>query len=170
MFEQVPNIVKRRAFLALGFEGSWESLNKIDTHFQRDFTLKMDISLVCVVIMVVWTIFSKAPMAWAMKQKSGGYNNREPRVQRETLEGWARRADAAHQNTIEALPIFASCVFVSKLGATPSPNWVAWACVTFVLVRFLYVWAYISDAHIVRSTLWIIGFALSIGIGITGIV
>ena len=57
-------------------------------------------------------LVTKAPVALAQSKEGRGYDNRNPRVQQSRLTGFGARALAAHQNMIEAFPVFAAGVLV----------------------------------------------------------
>ena len=50
------------------------------------------------------------------KHGGGRYDNQTPSQQAE-LDGWGARARAAHYNTLEAFPIFATGFLAAQLGA-----------------------------------------------------
>jgi uncharacterized MAPEG superfamily protein len=90
-----------------------------------------------------------------MKKLEGGYNNREPRSQQAKLDGIGRRALAAHHNSFEAFAPFAIGVLAAiqrgHLTAT------AYISIAFIAARGLYIWAYLADKAMLRSTAWTIG-------------
>ena len=97
-----------------------------------------------------------------MKKLEGGYNNRDPRAQQAQLDGLGRRALAAHHNGFEAFAPFA----IGVLGAIQrgaNVHAIAYLSAGFVIVRALYVYAYLEDKPRLRSKLW------GMGIGVTGV-
>ena len=89
------------------------------------------------------------------------YDNRNPRVQAAALQGVGARVMAAQQNSWEALPFFASAVFVAHLaGADPEKS--ALAALLFVASRILYSVAYIADRDAIRSLVFIVGLGCCI--------
>jgi uncharacterized MAPEG superfamily protein len=90
-----------------------------------------------------------------MKQ-FGSVDNKHPRAQAAALEGAGARAWAAQQNAWEALPVFASAVFVAHLaGADPQSS--ATAAVVFVVARVLHPVAYIANVDVARSLVFLVG-------------
>jgi uncharacterized MAPEG superfamily protein len=101
--------------------------------------------------------------AQAKSKLPGGYNNREPRVQAAALEGWGRRANAAHLNTFEALPPF---LFAGLLVAHVGADGMAAAGLAagWVALRIAYVAAYLADAATPRSLAWMAASGCTLGL------
>ena len=128
----------------------------------------MEFSLIAVVIAAIFPILTKFPVMVAMKNL-GGYDNKNPREQQARLEGWGKRALAAHQNTFEAFPIFGICVLVAHFG-NAELECVNFLCIVFLISRILYVGFYIADRSSLRSFVWFCGFLSSVGIGFTPLI
>lgn len=87
----------------------------------------------------------------------GSLDNRHPRAQAAALEGAGARAWAAQLNAWEALPVFASAVFVAHLaGADPGLS--AAASGVFVAARVLHGVCYVADLATARSLAFTVGF------------
>lgn len=116
--------------------------------------------LVCLFIATVFPILIKGPLAVAMSRSPKGYNNRHPRTQQQALTGFGARAKAAHENSFEALAMFApgALALVATDAVTPTAEICA---MVFVASRIGYVLAYYRDLHVVRSTFWTVGFGIS---------
>ena len=123
----------------------------------------MTVPLLCVGIAFVVTLATKAPVAVAMARQPEGYDNRQPRDQQAGLDGWGRRAVAAHLNSFEAFPGFAAGVIVAHL-AGGDPQWSTGLAVTFVVARVLYPVLYIANWHAARSAVWTVGFAATVAL------
>jgi uncharacterized MAPEG superfamily protein len=101
------------------------------------------------------------------KYVGGSYDNNLPRERAATYEGAAKRAYAAHQNSFEAFPFFAAAVLVAELKGAPR-GLVDGLAIAFILFRFAYIWAYVSDRATLRSLMFggaffsVIGLFLSI--------
>jgi uncharacterized MAPEG superfamily protein len=98
-----------------------------------------------------------------------GYDNRHPRDQQAKLEGWMRRAVAAHQNGFESFAPFAAAIvmaYVAKASATH----VHALAITHLVARALYVVFYIGDVHVARSAVWTVGMLATLGLMILAIV
>lgn len=88
----------------------------------------------------------------------GGYDNHDPRAQALRLEGYGRRAVAAHQNGLENFAPFAASVFVAHLGRGAPPVVTA-AAVAYAALRAVYVPLYLFDLAALRSVVWTLGMA-----------
>jgi len=99
-------------------------------------------------------------LAWTagyfrMKQ-FGAVDNRLPRAQAAQLVGAGARAWAAQANAWEALPVFASAVFVAHLaGADPARS--ATAAQLFVAARIGHAVCYLADWSTARSLVFLVG-------------
>src|SRR3954471_18510968 len=111
----------------------------------------------------------KLPLSMAMARLPEGYDNRLPRDQQAKLTGWGRRAAAAHANGFESFAPFAAGVFATQLTGA-SPSWATIFAITYVVSRLLYAVAYLADQHLLRSTIWGIGFASTMGLMVLPIV
>ncbi len=120
----------------------------------------MTIPFYCVAAAFALQFLTKIPVGRAMALQARGYDNRNPRDQQAALEGWGRRALAAHQNSFEAFPGFAAGVLVAHVGGG-DPGWSAILAVTHVVARVLYTAAYIADVHLLRSTIWAVATGAS---------
>lgn len=119
--------------------------------------------MICIFVAFLLNLFSKAPVAFAMSRGKGGYDNKYPRDQQHDLEGWGRRAVAAHLNGFEAFPPFAIAVVLAIFTGS-DPVWTARLAVLFVIARALYVPLYVLNLDLVRSAVWTVGLASTIGL------
>ena len=119
--------------------------------------------LVCLFIATLMPILAKAPLAYAMNQLEGGYNNRHPRSQHGKLTGFGARTKAAHDNCFEALMMFTpgalACIATNTLGQT-----IEYLAMGFIAIRVVYILAYWFDYHVLRSSAWIVGFGISLAL------
>ncbi len=100
------------------------------------------------------------PVARAMTAQPGGYDNSDPRGQQAKLDGAGRRALGAHQNALEAFAPFAAGVLAAVQRVSHHRiDLVAYVCIAFVVVRSIYVYAYIADKPTLRSSVWSVGVA-----------
>ena len=96
-------------------------------------------------------------------QRAGGYDNHHPRAQQAALEGFGARAVAAHLNGFETFAPFAAAVLTAHvLGAGAAL--VDTLAVLFVVSRVAYVACYLADLATLRSAVWMVGFALTLGL------
>lgn len=96
----------------------------------------------------------------------GGFDNHNPRAWMGGLDGWQARANAAQQNSFEALPIFIAGVVLAQQAGAPQ-SWVNALAATFIVLRAAYIAAYVSDKATLRSLLWAAGMACCIGLFLT---
>lgn len=117
-------------------------------------------TLVLCLFITAWLPFlSKIAVASAMA-KEGGYDNNHPREQQKKLKGYGARALAAHQNSFEALLIFAVAVLSALVTHTNS--WLTnYLAITFVISRILYHAFYLMNLSTLRSLIWFVGFGSS---------
>ncbi|CAN5898084.1 MAPEG family protein [soil metagenome] len=127
------------------------------------------IPLLCLPIAFGLVFLPKIPLSMAMARLPEGYDNRHPRDQQAKLTGWGRRAAAAHANGFESFPAFAAGVLATQVTGA-NPHWAAIFSIAHVVARFLYTGAYLADVHMVRSSIWTIGFVSSIALMLLPIV
>lgn len=94
------------------------------------------------------------------KRPGARYRNDSPRDWAQGLEGVRRRAYFAHQNGLEAFPIFAAGVLIAHLGvgAHATADQLA---LLFVGARLAYMLCYVMDWASVRSVVWLVGLGSS---------
>lgn len=118
----------------------------------------MPIAFWCVLIAGVLPIATVAIAKW-----STHYDNGEPRAWSQTLDGYRRRAYAAHQNGFEAFPFFAAAVFGATLLKAPQPT-IDMLALAFVLARIGYTACYVADWPTQRSLVWSAGWLATVAI------
>lgn len=119
---------------------------------------------------LLWTLvaatilvyISKAPMNF-ITIKAEGYDNHHPRLQHQTMKGAGHRAWAAHQNTIEAYPMFAAGVLVSQFSQA-DPYWSLILGILFLVARVVFIALYLLDQAFLRSTSWAVGYGSTLGL------
>ena len=123
----------------------------------------MTLPLGCIGIAFLLVYLPKLVSTAAMAKMPGGYDNREPRSQQAKLAGWGARAHAAHLNGFEAFAPFAAAVLVA-VTAHADPKWTNILALTHVGARFAYPFIYIANVHVLRSTVWTVGFAATLAL------
>ncbi len=118
----------------------------------------MTIALWCVLVAGVLPVATVGLAKWGTP-----LDNNHPRDWAGSLQGYRRRAYAAHQNAYEAFPLFAAAVLAAQWGDAPQPVIDALALV-FVAARLAYAGAYLADAATLRSAVWAIGWFASLAI------
>ncbi|MDP2246002.1 MAPEG family protein [Pseudomonas sp.] len=121
----------------------------------------MSLPFWCVFISALLIFLAKAPVAKAMQQEGGVYDNHHPRSQQARLTGFGARALAAHLNSFEAFPLFAVGVLMAHVTQTHGVL-VDVLAVTFVVSRVLYLLFYWADMHWQRSLVWVAGLLCSL--------
>ncbi len=119
----------------------------------------------CLIIASLLPYAAKVPLAWAMKKQGSGrdfgYNNEEPRSQQKLLTGFGARCLAAHENSFEALILFAAAITLTI--TTENVNQEASLLATiFIISRVLYLFFYWINLDKIRSTVWFVGIVCSI--------
>jgi uncharacterized MAPEG superfamily protein len=101
-------------------------------------------------------MFSKSP-------SQGGYDNRDPRAWLSRQSGYRARANAAQANSFEALPLFIGAVLVAHQTQARQPL-VDGLAVAFVVLRLVYIWAYVADRNLLRSTVWFLAVSACVAL------
>jgi len=122
----------------------------------------METAISCLFIAALLHFVSKIPVAIAMS-KQGGYNNRQPRLQEASLTGFGHRALAAHENTIEAFPLFAAGILIALLTQAEQSS-INMLAISFVVARLLYLLFYLLDINLLRSLTWFVGYLSSLAL------
>ncbi len=106
------------------------------------------------------------PYIWAglAKASKPKYNNYEPRVFLDKLDGWGQRANWAQANSFEAFPAFAAAVIIASHIAAINPDTLDKLAILFVITRVLYGIFYITNYAALRSIAWLIGISSWISI------
>lgn len=94
-------------------------------------------------------------------RREGGFDNHSPRLWLASLQGWQARANAAQQNSFEALPLFIAGVLVAE-RMQASQALVDGLAIAFLAARAGFIGAYLADRANLRSALWVVGLACCI--------
>jgi uncharacterized MAPEG superfamily protein len=119
--------------------------------------------LLCVFLAFLLIYLPKIPLSVAMAKSAGGYDNRHPRDQQAALEGWGKRAAAAHANGFESFAPFAAAVLVAHV-VRADPQMSTMLAIVHVLARTAYPVVYIAGIHMLRSLVWVIGFGATVAL------
>ncbi|RUR13718.1 MAPEG family protein [Legionella sp. km772] len=112
--------------------------------------------LACLLIMLILPYLAKLPLGYAMN-KLGGYDNNQPREQQAKLTGFGARALAAHQNSFEALSVFATAI-LAAIATQHSSLVIQILAIIYVISRVAYHVLYLMDLASLRSLTWFIGY------------
>jgi len=115
-----------------------------------------------------WCVFIACGLpylaAWISKFGSfGPRDNTHPRDWAARQSGWRARANSAQANSFEGLPFFIGAVIIAhQLGANQMRLDVL--AVAYVVLRMVYIAAYIKGIGSIRSAIWALGFLVNIAI------
>lgn len=115
----------------------------------------MTTPLFCLFLAALLIYLPRGFVVAGQAQREEGYDNANPRDQQARLEGKARRAQAAHMNAFEAFMIFLGGVLVVQT-TVPGSALAGTLCITFILARVIYTFAYIYDRPNLRSAIWVL--------------
>ena len=110
----------------------------------------MTVAELCVFGAVVLYLLT---IGWTKARAVRQYDNARPRDPAFYAEPVRARGLAAHQNGLEAFPIFAAAVLLAEFRDAPQ-HWIDALAVTYLVLRVGYVIAYIADRPTLRSLLW----------------
>ena len=120
----------------------------------------------CVLAAALLPLFCAALAKYGSVGKStgnGGFDNANPRGWLAVQTGWKARANAAQQNTFEALPFFFAAVIIAHLLQSMQTRLDILA-LTFVFLRIAYVIMYVADLPTARSAIWVLALLANIAI------
>lgn len=123
----------------------------------------MTTALWCLFIAALLHIASKTPLFRAQLKSPGGYDNNNPREQQQALEGAGKRALAAHHNQLESFPLFAAGVLVASFSGVTSAA-VSWLALAYLISRVAYLYCYIQNIAMLRTSVWLAGYASSLAL------
>ncbi len=109
-----------------------------------------------------WCVFFAGlmPICWQGIAKvtiRKSYENSRPRESLAQTQGVAQRASWAHDNSWEAFAPFAAAVIIAFQAGGPT-KWINTLALIFIAARILYGLCYIFDKHVLRSSVWAVGF------------
>ena len=95
------------------------------------------------------------------------YDNANPRAWEDTLQGYRKRAVAAMNNSLEALPFFAAAVVIAHQTGAAQARLDLLAAVWLAL-RLVYVGLYVANLAGLRSLVWLAGVVVTVWIFVLG--
>jgi uncharacterized MAPEG superfamily protein len=101
-------------------------------------------------------------------RREGGFDNFNPRQWLAGLEGWQARANAAQQNSFEALPIFIAGVLIAERLQPALQSRIDALALLFIVARLGFIAAYVADRATLRSLLWALAMGASIALFFIG--
>lgn len=131
------------------------------------FTVSYACLLVAALLPIVCAGLAKRH-GFGRPRREGGYDNVSPRAWLARQEGPAAWAQAAQENSFEALPLFVAAVLVAhQMGASQA---IADALsVAFVILRIVYIWAYITGRASLRSGVWTAALGVNVALLFSGL-
>jgi len=122
----------------------------------------MTLLIGCLLISLALPYIAKIPLAYAMQQQ-GGYDNNHPRAQQAALTGFGARALAAHQNSFEAIIIFAPALLLA-IAIKNTGEFIQLLAIIHVIARVLYNILYLINWGTLRSLVWFVALFCSFAI------
>lgn len=118
----------------------------------------MPIAIWCLLVAGLLPIMSVAIAKWGTT-----LDNNHPRDWAQALEGYRRRAYAAHQNAYEFFPFYAAAIIVAWQGGSDAGT-LDLLAVMVIAFRLAYVSLYVADLATPRSIAWSFAFFGTIAI------
>ena len=95
------------------------------------------------------------------------FDNQDPRTWLARQQGYRARANAAQANSFENLPFFIGAVIIAhQLGA--SQGWVDALALVYIVLRVAYVASYLANVAWLRSSFYLLAFAVNTGLLFVG--
>jgi len=110
----------------------------------------------CVLIAALLPIACAALAKYGMMstpRREGGFDNHNPRGWLARQTDWRARANAAQQNTFEALPFFFAAVIIAHTLQAAQTRLDILALL-FIVLRIAYIMMYVADLAKARSAVW----------------
>ncbi len=120
----------------------------------------MTIAELCMLGMVLLTYAVIAPAKFAGRRE---FDNAYPRDPTFYTKGPRARALGAHQNGLEAFPLFAAAVLLAELRGVPQHT-IDGLALAFLGARIAYAVCYLGDRPSLRSIIWTLGFVCNLAI------
>lgn len=113
--------------------------------------------LIAIAVAVIWIYLPFLVVGYARVQI--GYTKEmqsAPRAAFDKLPDYGKRATWAHQNALEAFPIFAAAALMAYVTHQTS-ELAGWAAIVWIVARFLFPIFYILNISVLRSMMFAIG-------------
>jgi len=118
----------------------------------------------CVLIAALLPIACAALAKYGMMstpRREGGFDNHNPRGWLARQTDWRARANAAQQNTFEALPFFFAAVIIAHTLQAAQTRLDILALL-FIVLRIAYIMMYVADLAKARSAVWAVALLVNI--------
>jgi uncharacterized MAPEG superfamily protein len=120
----------------------------------------MTIAELCLLGMVLLTLLVLAPAKVAGRR---AFDNAYPRDPAFYVKGPRARALGAHQNGLEAFPLFAAAVLLAEMRGAPQ-HMIDGLALAFLGARIAYAVSYLGDRPTMRSIIWGLAFVCNLAI------
>ena len=120
----------------------------------------MTIAETCIPIALILALATVLPAKILGRRE---FDNARPRDPAFYASGFRARSLAAHQNGLEAFPLFAAAVLLAEMRAVPQGR-IDLLAAGFLLARVVYVGCYWGNQPTARSLIWAVGFLLTLAI------
>jgi uncharacterized MAPEG superfamily protein len=120
----------------------------------------MTIAELCLLGMVLLTMLVVMPAKLAGR---GDFDNAYPRDPAFYTKGPRARALGAHQNGLEAFPLFATAVLLAEMRGVPQ-HMIDGLALAFLGARIAYAVCYLGDRPPLRSIVWGLAFVCNLAI------
>lgn len=120
----------------------------------------MTIAELCLLGMVLLTYLVLGPAKFAGLRE---FDNSYPRDPAFYTRGPRARALGAHQNGLEAFPLFAAAVLLAELHGAPQ-HVIDGLALAFLGARIAYAVCYLGDRPSLRSLIWTLAFVINLAI------
>lgn len=128
---------------------------------------ELNILIYCLIIACLLPYVAKVPLAYAMKKQGGGklsgYDNKQPRLQQKQLTGFGARCLAAHENSFEALILFAPAVLL-VIATSNINSYSTLLAISFICFRTIYLLCYWFNKDLLRSSFWALAIISNIAL------
>ena len=120
----------------------------------------MTIAELCLLGMVLLTLLVVMPAKAAGRRE---FDNAYPRDPGFYKKGPRARALGAHQNGLEAFPLFATAVLLAEMRGVPQ-HIIDGLALAFLGARVAYAVCYLGDRPTLRSIIWTLAFVCNLAI------
>ncbi len=120
----------------------------------------MTIAELCLLGMVLLTYLVLGPAKFAGLRE---FDNSYPRDPAFYTRGPRARALGAHQNGLEAFPLFAAAVLLAELHGAPQ-HMIDGLALAFLGARIAYAVCYLGDRPSLRSLIWTLALVINLAI------
>eukprot|EP00761_Pharyngomonas_kirbyi_P009192 gb/GECH01009207.1/.p1 GENE.gb/GECH01009207.1/~~gb/GECH01009207.1/.p1 ORF type:complete len:198 (+),score=20.35 gb/GECH01009207.1/:1-594(+) len=183
-FSNSPSIQPNDFFFSSQLHKRKDLFNYQKKKKQQEQKKMFTIPLLCLILYpcIIYTPSTLKVTYFKITQKP--YDNVNPRDYNESLDGWGKRALAAHQNSLEIYPFFVAGVLAAHVETeyrdinnnNDNDDYkyaAAGLSIAFLVLRILYVAVYIGGVNTVvasiRSVVWILSALCCMGLVIVAL-